>query len=569
MSKRYVPNIVRGGIAVPLANKTNYYLMKGRKHKNGGIDIGSNPKTGLEVEDGEVMHVDKNSTKVFSAVPFLNGKSPAERVVNGEDPNDVFRTQELYKEVNGINDDGSMKRNGGVYSITVNGKTSLRYLPSTGLVRGEAEGVRDKAPYGTASDTDNRSLSQKEDSYWEMYKKRLKERRKYFTQSLPGKKVSESAKSISTPTNQMPAYLSSDTIRRDTNIIRQNIIPNADNNIKDSGAKADSLTQGNQSNDIDFNNISKRTTDTYNRYRIFNLPTGNKDPKAGAGQPQDPKAGAGQRKVAKADNTRTSELLNIRKGIDVPTITNNFESTLSKINIPDRVKPAKSPSWIGRTLGNIRNTADAVGVGVNTIGSFIANRLNDRILDRMEYAPAPARRQAAKLKTKINIAPQLDKMRETLANYERNIDSNTASSKAAVARKQIARLNMMENANQIYGNKENLETELINKDRLNQQAVTSANIADYNNWLTNKSLFDNTLLEKRADNNVDLINNINAGVQDWITRREKRDSERRTRAALALANPNVTPQMLVDYGVLPKTDVYIKKLGGCRANRKR
>ena len=37
------PNVVRGGTAVPLG--ANYYYMAGHKHKNGGIDIGRNPRT--------------------------------------------------------------------------------------------------------------------------------------------------------------------------------------------------------------------------------------------------------------------------------------------------------------------------------------------------------------------------------------------------------------------------------------------------------------------------------------------------------------------------------------------
>ena len=111
MVKRRVPNVVRGGIAIPLKDTTNYYYMAGRKHKNGGIDIGENPRTGLEVEDGEVMHVSKDEIKVFSSVPFLNGKSPAQKVLGGENPNTVFKQQEQFKDRNGINDDGTKKNN--------------------------------------------------------------------------------------------------------------------------------------------------------------------------------------------------------------------------------------------------------------------------------------------------------------------------------------------------------------------------------------------------------------------------------------------------------------------------
>ena len=93
-NKRLRPNIVRGGVAIPIPNKKNYYYMKGRKHEQGGIDIGKNPRTGLEVEDGEVMHISPTEVKVFSSVPFLNGESPAEKVMKGNNPNKVFNAQE-------------------------------------------------------------------------------------------------------------------------------------------------------------------------------------------------------------------------------------------------------------------------------------------------------------------------------------------------------------------------------------------------------------------------------------------------------------------------------------------
>ena len=102
-------DVVRGGIAIPIPNKDNYYYMSGRKHINGGIDLGKDPKTGLEVEDGEVVKIEKNDIKVFSAVPFQNGKSPAERVLGGENADIVFKEQEAFKDRNGLNDDGTKK----------------------------------------------------------------------------------------------------------------------------------------------------------------------------------------------------------------------------------------------------------------------------------------------------------------------------------------------------------------------------------------------------------------------------------------------------------------------------
>lgn len=108
----YIPNIVRGGAAIPIGKK-NFYYMQGRKHEQGGIDVGRNPKTGLEVEGEEVMQVTPNEVRVYSSVPFLRGVSPAELVLNGADANKVFAAQEKYKDNNRINDDGTKYRIGG------------------------------------------------------------------------------------------------------------------------------------------------------------------------------------------------------------------------------------------------------------------------------------------------------------------------------------------------------------------------------------------------------------------------------------------------------------------------
>lgn len=108
----YIPNIVRGGAAIPIGKK-NFYYMQGRKHEQGGIDVGCNAKTGLEVEGEEVMQVTPNEVRVYSSVPFLRGVSPAELVLNGADANKVFAAQEKYKDNNRINDDGTKYRIGG------------------------------------------------------------------------------------------------------------------------------------------------------------------------------------------------------------------------------------------------------------------------------------------------------------------------------------------------------------------------------------------------------------------------------------------------------------------------
>lgn len=125
---RYKPNVIRGGRATNI--KGNLYYMSGRKHEAGGIDIGKNPRTGLEVEDGEVVQTDSNGLKVFSAQPILNGNSPAKLVMGGANPDKVFNAQERFKEVNGINDDGTKKKRMGGLSRSKDYGSNKKPYPS-------------------------------------------------------------------------------------------------------------------------------------------------------------------------------------------------------------------------------------------------------------------------------------------------------------------------------------------------------------------------------------------------------------------------------------------------------
>lgn len=115
----FVPNIIKGGNAVSIGN--NFYYINGRKHYSGGVLVGEDPKTGLEVEGEEVMKVTPKEVRVYSSVPFLQGNSPAELVMSGANPDAVFNAQEEFKDRNRINDDGTKYENGGkIYDASKN-----------------------------------------------------------------------------------------------------------------------------------------------------------------------------------------------------------------------------------------------------------------------------------------------------------------------------------------------------------------------------------------------------------------------------------------------------------------
>lgn len=188
-------------------------------------------------------------------------------------------------------------------------------------------------------------------------------------------------------------------------------------------------------------------------------------------------------------------------------------------NIPNNINNKFSPAaghFNKITLGDI------IGGVTNTIGSITNYNSNRRTLNNMKYSSAPLPIQAKKLKTRFNINPQLDKIREYLKATNRDIDANTASSRVALARKGIARTNALLQTNNLYATKENAETQLLNQDNMNQQNVAARNVEMYNRWREGKSNFDNMLLEKHAENTSDLIRGLTTTVQDIIGGIEQR-----------------------------------------------
>lgn len=207
------------------------------------------------------------------------------------------------------------------------------------------------------------------------------------------------------------------------------------------------------------------------------------------------------------------------------------------------------------------NTSDWIGLGANTIGSLASAFINNRMLKNLKYPDAPAQMTAAKLKTNYNINPQLDAIREQNYNFDASVDANTGSSQVALARKQRNRLNRLAAINELYAQKENYQNEMINRDRLNQQGVTNQNIQAYNAWKQGKTAFDNSVAEKRSENYIAGLQNLNSGVQDMLSRQEQRKHDNNTIKAMLAANPNVKPELFDYYGL----NLY--RFGGRKRNK--
>ena len=195
---------------------------------------------------------------------------------------------------------------------------------------------------------------------------------------------------------------------------------------------------------------------------------------------------------------------------------------------------------------------DAINLLSNIGGNIATTLINRRALNKMQAPPQPMSQTAAKLKTRININPQLDKMRETLAAYERDVDNNTASSRVALARKQRARFANMLQTNELYSTKENAETELINKDRLNQQEVANNNVKAYNAWQDKVNAFKNAITDKKAENLVGLTQGITSGITSTIGNVQQRIRDDKSILANALSHPNLPIEEFYHNGLISK-----------------
>lgn len=253
---------------------------------------------------------------------------------------------------------------------------------------------------------------------------------------------------------------------------------------------------------------------------------------------------------------------------NLPKIEASILTTLP-VSTSTSVKGTTSSN--GKGQGKFKNltTADWIGLGSNIAGSLASYFASRKAINKMRGPSQPTLISASKLKTKYNINPQLDRIREDKFEAYRDIDSNTASSRVSLARKQRVRNAAGQAANELYGNKENIETNLINQDRRNQQSVRQFNAQQYNQYIDRKAAFDNGIREAKVTNINNLFSGINAGIQDMISRYENRKALNNTIGAMRASAPNVDDRIMRDAGV--DYDEFIirkrRKLGGKQSCR--
>lgn len=730
-----IPNIVAGGIAQPLGN--NFFYMNGRKHSQGGIDIGPSDKTGIEVEDGEVVETNGNELKVYSAQPILNGASPAQLVMGGANPNKVFKAQEDFKDRNRINDDGTKYKEGGkIYqapdeykrqiaesgSIIIGGYPTIAGNRNYKFIKGLTKASRigrtatnfinlgRQKIYDLANKIDNTWINQ---GIKEVYrttigkhgsnlprtidyinKNNINENKKamgglsrdkdYGSKKKPYPSVAKKDfagghRSYPIPTKadavdalrlaglhgrsdvKAKVYNKYPELRKKGNT---GLIVSISGNVKNGLIHSPSSTGGLRDKfavggkrinrhgrtweyDEQIGAYVPITNRTINRTSVYpinksargetiigsdytfrngrwsknnnvntntnkpNIDNGNRRPQYYAERElplfdDGPAITSGlvragwshsNNKNITVDNTnipnlpttkskgntprrgrnKSSQSVQSNSTKTPPTATYNRNLPTIEASIPTTLPvststPVKQSSQSdGKGQGRFKNitTADWIGLGSNIAGGLGSYFASKRAINKMRGPGRPTLVSANKLKTKYNINPQLDRIREDKFEAYRDIDSNTASSRVSLARKQRVRNAAGQAANELYGNKENIETNLINQDRRNQQSVRQFNAQQYNQYIDRKAAFDNGIREAKVTNINNLFSGINAGIQDMISRYENRKALNNTIGAMRASAPNVDDRIMRDAGV--DYDEFIirkrRKLGGKQSCR--
>jgi hypothetical protein len=789
-----IPNVVAGGIAQPLGN--NFFYMNGRKHSQGGIDIGPSDKTGIEVEDGEVVETNGNELKVYSAQPIINGVSPAKLVMGGANPNKVFKAQEDFKDRNGINDDGTKAKYGKEKYVAKSDNTRVTpimesprnsgikqgdfiYYPETyrianntlekvparkevnmtpleqinpefdillggaGVLRGvdkatkvaialdknisrtsqkaitkgrDALGYYSISPnirYNLSVNNGRKALGVKPTKLLEAPRKQLTSnigKYKDFVNILdsngkvidiPDEKLVKSSRNEGNPYQHFIftgdvgkqgfevidiVDVNSDKFkgipytrdhfgkytkgysRKSRKLGGKNMIVSISGNVKNGLIHSPSSTGGLRDKfavggkrinrhgrtwEYDEQNgyyvpITNRTINRTSAYPInksargetivdsnytfrngrwsknnttnnnvntntnkSNIDNGNRRPQYyakrrlplfedGAGITSGlVRAGwsHGNNRGISTNNTNIPSLSETKSSGKTPRggrskssqstqsistktpPTAVYNRNLPKVeaSIPTTLPvstntPVKGTTFSdGKGQGKFKNltTADWIGLGSNVAGGLASYFSSKRAINKMRGPSQPTLISANKLKTKYNINPQLDRIREDKFEAYRDIDSNTASSRVSLARKQRVRNAAGQAVNELYGNKENIETNLINQDRRNQQSVRQFNAQQYNQYIDRKTAFDNGIREAKVTNINNLFSGINAGIQDMISRYENRKALNNTIGAMRASAPNVDDRIMRDAGV--DYDEFIirkrRKLGGKQSCR--
>lgn len=552
------PVITKGGVAIPISS--NVSLLRGRSHKTGGIIIGRD-KNSIEAENNEVVQNTGDELRIFSAQPILNGNSPAELVLEGYNPNKVFNAQEKFKDMNNLKDDGTKKKCGGKRRLADGGRQPL----NTSLGRKQFEQFKKGMRQATVN---NREwLNANTTSGVTPYEVNLRT----IEDNLPLdggrglialRRVSEPVVTKSTSKQLSTASQKAIIKKKSSN----NTIVQKSNKTQNLQGK-NAITQTNSPEVlitapiINRNNKSNNKSNNYLTVtdKFSELPNGGVAATIGGKNyyfPTEEDRDNFLNKVYSVISKRNSN----KKSFSIADYFRNDRSIFDRQNeSSERLRQQKERRRLYKCGGKTKKAAlgmsitggDILGAGVGALGNIASGIIGLVGANKMKAPEAPTLYQSAKLKTTYNISPQLAEVERTRQRSLDDVNANTASSVARLARNTGINLRSADAINNLYGEKENIETQLINQDRLNAQNVRNQNTQAYNQYLNQLNDFQNSKTAARFNAIGNMVEGITGAAGDIITQGQQRYEDNQKLSAIIGSSERNNLSYLIEAGYQP------------------
>ena len=211
--------------------------------------------------------------------------------------------------------------------------------------------------------------------------------------------------------------------------------------------------------------------------------------------------------------------------------------------------PPKTIDTTGNKSGMAVRTGDWIGLGADILGSIATGIINSKGANSIHLPERPGFLQAAKLKTTYNVAPQEEEVNRVRNRSFEDIDAGTASSVAALNRRNLLNTKATDDINKLYAQKENVETELINKDALNQQEVAAQNLKIQSDWANKVADIQNAKDNAKTQAKVMTLQGLGRAVSNFVGQASQRYEDiQGMRYALA-ASENGTAYRMMNSGV--------------------
>ena len=208
------------------------------------------------------------------------------------------------------------------------------------------------------------------------------------------------------------------------------------------------------------------------------------------------------------------------------------------------------PGRFSRFLGNFGlNTSDLAATGVQILGNIGSSLINNAAINRLRFTPIHTQTVAeapVKFNTTYNINPQLDNLRESIGSVEREATNNSASSRTAYGRIANTRFRGIGAYNELYGQKLNQETAMLNADAQNRQGARTRNANRLQQNIARDTIYnaqgqdsrDNAHSMYMGQNWSNFSQEFTRGIIDAYNRGQHRLSDANSLAYLFASNPN-------------------------------